>query len=281
MDTFSKTLARVRRESGYPTAYAFYHKNGGRRLFPFTYVHYLRFERAVSMPRPEWMPMLLFALRLPQHSTNLRELNLAFLRALLRTDEAHSAVLAPLLAAAKERDFSESAAARYRAGQTVHLSPAQFELVAADEATYWCSEVLLNDSASWTAEGIAEKTGMPLEKIRKALQNLVAAKLARASSKGRFKAREPGKLYSFPGRLPGMNGPLKRIEGYWEKMAKDRGGTVAWRMDLVRAPAARVAAYAGRLLEAVDSAADLSVKEQGDHTGFFFVRAEIRKVMPF
>ncbi|MBI4345509.1 MAG: hypothetical protein HY553_01550 [Elusimicrobia bacterium] len=281
MQQFSKVLSRVRREAGYPTAYAYYHKNGGRRLFPFTYVHYLRFERAVSLPRPEWMPMLLFALRFPQHSTSVRELALAYVKALLRTEEAYHAVLAPLLAAAKERDFPEASAAQWRARQTVHMTPKQFEAVSADPVVYWCSELVLNDSRSWSADELAPLLGAPPPKVRAALERLKEVKLVRPSSKGRFKARHPGRLYSFPGRLPGMHAPLERIASYWDGAVARKGGPVAWRMELVRTTSARAAAYAGRLLEVVDSAADLTIQDKTDDSGFFVVRADIRKVMPF
>lgn len=281
METFARTLSRIRREAGYPTAYAFYHKNGGRRVFPFTYVHYLRFERAVSLPRAEWMPVLFFSLRLPQHSSGVRELSLAYLRALLRTEEAAHAVLEPLLAAPKGPEFAEASAARYRARQTVHLTPRQFEAIAADPVTYWCSEFLLNEEGSLTVSELALLAGAPAAKVRASLRHLVAAKLVRASSKDRYKARSPGRLYSFPGRLPGMKPALERIAGYWDAKASEKGGTVAWRLDLVRTSPARVAAFAGRLLETVDSAADLGVQTKGDDTGFYAVRAEIKKILSY
>lgn len=282
MDLFARTLARVRKEAGFPTAYRFYHGNGGRRHFPFTYVHYLRFERGVSTPRSEWMPLILFALRLPQHSLSVRELCQAFLRKTLGTEEAYQAVVAPLLAPPSAAAVhSERAAARYRAHDTVHLSPTQFEAVAADETVYWCSELIFSGERAWNADELAAELKVPVEKTRRALAALKAAKLLRPGTKGRFKARGPGRLYSFPGRLAGMKASLAAIEGYWEKMAARRGGPVGWRKELVWTSAAAAAAYTGRLLETLDSAADLAISDKDEGSGFYQVTAEVKKVMPY
>lgn len=279
--TFAMILRQVRREAGYATAYAFYHKNGGRAIFPFTYVHYLRLERAVSLPRPEWMPTLLFALRLPQHSTCVRELNIAYLKALLRTAPAYESVLAPLLAASPGRGFSETSAALWRARQTVHMTPKQFLAVASDSVVYWCSEFILNDRGSFRVEDLASLTGASAAAVGAALAELRTTKLVKSVARGRWRSAKPGAIYSFPGRLPGLQKALDRIAGYWEARARRDGGPVAWRMELVRASARRIAAYSGSLLESVDSAADLSTHDKGEDTGFFLVRAEIKKILPY
>jgi hypothetical protein len=35
MSAFPEALLSLRREAGFPSAYRFYHRNGGRRLLPF------------------------------------------------------------------------------------------------------------------------------------------------------------------------------------------------------------------------------------------------------
>ena len=64
MSAFSEALLALRREAGFPSAYRFYHRNGGRRHFGFTYVHYLRLEKGAKAPRAEAFGAILKALRL-------------------------------------------------------------------------------------------------------------------------------------------------------------------------------------------------------------------------
>ena len=53
---FSQQLIKARTAAGFNTAYKFYHRNGGRRHFKFTFVHYARIERGLSLPRPSRRP---------------------------------------------------------------------------------------------------------------------------------------------------------------------------------------------------------------------------------
>ena len=64
MKRFSRTLARFRKEAGFHTSYAFYHRNGGRRTFPFTYAYYAKIERGCGLPRGEWLPLFLQLLKI-------------------------------------------------------------------------------------------------------------------------------------------------------------------------------------------------------------------------
>jgi len=63
MPHFNKTLASTRIAAGYQTAYSFDHTNGGRRVFPFTYAYYLEIERGSSLPRPEWLALIIRTMR--------------------------------------------------------------------------------------------------------------------------------------------------------------------------------------------------------------------------
>ena len=64
MSAFSEALLARGREAGFPSAYRFYHRNGGRRHFGLTYVHYLRLEKGAKAPRAEAFGAILKALRL-------------------------------------------------------------------------------------------------------------------------------------------------------------------------------------------------------------------------
>src|SRR5438874_9152894 len=47
---FAEALVRTRRERGCPSAYGFFHGNGGRKRFGFTYPYYLLIEQGARLP---------------------------------------------------------------------------------------------------------------------------------------------------------------------------------------------------------------------------------------
>ncbi len=88
---------RVRTEAGFTTAYAFYHKNGGRRVFPCTFSYYLRIENGKALPRPEWLPMFLTLLRIPPTDALWRQIIVDYLRDHFVSEDAFQSAVAPLL----------------------------------------------------------------------------------------------------------------------------------------------------------------------------------------
>ncbi|MBI5881806.1 MAG: hypothetical protein HZB91_01680 [Elusimicrobia bacterium] len=285
---FSDQLVRLRAAAGFKTAYQFYHGNGGRRHFPFTYVHYLRLERRGKLPRPQWMAGIMLALRLSPGAEECRKLFLAYLKDMLGTEEAGELILGPFLrtsaGAGKTApgQASPGQAMRWmKAQHAVHLTPEQFKAVASDEAAYWCSEVLCNDSGAWSAEDIAQRLGLEAKAVRSGLVRLAKAGLARQVAGGRYRSRRPGKLYTFPGRLAGMKGHLKAVQRYWEKMHGRSGADFASRVELVRTDDGFMTGYWPALAEAMDAANLGAVDSAGERTGFFLVETRVRKLAPF
>ena len=274
---FSRRLAAARRAAGFKTAYAFYHGNGGRRHFPFTYVHYLRLENRGRLPQAAWLQPLISALRLSPGDSGCRELFLAYLKDLLGEAPARL-VLAPLLGAAPQASGAD--AAKWLAAEhTVHLTPEQFAAIAEDECVYWCSEALLNDSRSWTVDELSKRLGRGVKDTRAAAERLVAAGLAKRAG-ARYRGRWRGKLFTFPGRLAGMAAAFKRIRGYWEKMARRSGAEIGARVELVRSEDAFIRRYAANLAQTVESAGLGAVHAPGDDTALYLVEARVRRLMP-
>ncbi|MDP2865300.1 MAG: hypothetical protein Q8O90_03560 [Elusimicrobiota bacterium] len=71
---FSETLTRLRMAGGFPTAYRFYHDNGGAPVLKLSYRKSLLIEQGKNLPGAERLPKLLVALRLPQNTPAAREL---------------------------------------------------------------------------------------------------------------------------------------------------------------------------------------------------------------
>ncbi|MBI4348159.1 MAG: hypothetical protein HY553_15065 [Elusimicrobia bacterium] len=282
-EAFSRQMRRLRLDAGFKTAYRFYHQNGGRRNFPFTYVHYLRLENAGRLPRPQWMAVLLGALRLSPGHKGARELCLAYLKDSLESPEAVALILEPLLhpPAAPAQNAAAEAMRWIKAEHVVHLSAEQFRVLAADEATYWCSEALVNDRGSWSPPELAERLGLKPESVRRGLARLASCGIARRTAAGRWACREAGKIYTFPGRLQGMGAALKRVQGFWERMHRCKGRGIAERVELVRAEEGFIRAYWPVLAEALDGANVGAAHTHGENTGLFLIETRVRKLMPF
>ncbi|MBI3551722.1 MAG: MarR family transcriptional regulator [Elusimicrobia bacterium] len=280
---FSRRLAAARREAGFKSAYQFYHGNGGRRHFPFTYVHYLRIENAGKLPRPQWLGRLLTGLRLSPGEAGCRRLFLAYLKDLLGGPEASALILEPLLCrhGAASAPAGAEAVRWMKAEHSVHLTPAQFKALASSESAYWCSELLCNDGGSWTAEELAEALGITAAAAQAGLARLKTAGLARRTAAGRYRARWTGKLFTFPGRLEGMGRHLDLIQRYWERMASRRGERVSARVEVVRAEAGFMRRYSQTLAETLDAANAGAAQTKGEDTGLYLIEAGIRRLLPF
>lgn len=283
MKDFSTCLAKARIGAGYSSAYKFYHGNGGRRHFPFTYVHYMRIERGLKLPKPQWLDRFLSALRLTPGEAGCRELFLAYLKDLLKTPEAAELILSPLLCRHGSGGVpSAPDPMRWmKSGHCFHLTPEQFSVLASDEAAYWCSEALFNDRGSWNAGEIAAAFGLPPARARSGLKKLKAAGMARETSPGRYKSRWAGKFFTFPGRVAGMEAALKKVEGFWRRMYERRGVAVGERVELIRAEEGSIRNYQAALAAALDSANAYATHDKGEGTGLYQIEARIRRLLPF
>ena len=125
----------------------------------------------------------------------------------------------------------------------MHISIEQFTAVSHDETSYWTSELLLNDDGSWSPKDLVDRLDCTTSEAIAALDRLTKAKLLRATSPGRYKTRQPGKFWTFPGRSKGMEPLLDRVRGYWDAMAKRRGGPFGERLELVRASSSVMRQY--------------------------------------
>ncbi|MBI5597614.1 MAG: hypothetical protein HY928_16110 [Elusimicrobia bacterium] len=285
---FGRALERLRRNAGFTSAYQFYHKNGGRKHFPFTYMHYLRLERKGHLPRPQWLARIMLSLRLETGQEASRELFDAYLRDMLVTDEAYELVAGTLLRAAAPAgtaavapSATEIALTWLRAHHTVHLTPEQFRGLAAAPAVYWCHELLANDSGAWTGFSAAQRLGLSPKAAAAAFGRLKELGLARETSPGRFKAREAGKVYTWPGRLTGMGRELDAVLGYWQAFYEKNGSAIFDRVELVRAEAADVRAYLPNLFTPVEEAAGLARHDPGKDTGLYAVETRVRRLLKF
>ncbi|MBI4345207.1 MAG: hypothetical protein HY553_00020 [Elusimicrobia bacterium] len=280
---FARQLVKLRQEAGFPSAYQFYHRNGGRRHFPFTYVHYLRIDKGIRLPKPHWMPCFLSGLRLTPGEGGCRELFLGYLRDLVLTEEAFALIVAPLLEqqARPEASIAQEALRWIKTEHAVHLTPEQFKAQTSTDAAYWCAELLVNDRGTWSAAELANLLGLEAAPIRAALKKLKDVGIAREVGEGRYASRHEGKVYTYPGRLKGLAAYLDQVEGFWDKMYAKRGKETGTRVELVRADESAMRRYFQVLAQTLDSANLYSRTTKGDDSGLFVIEASVKKVLPF
>ncbi|MCX5786428.1 MAG: winged helix-turn-helix domain-containing protein [Elusimicrobia bacterium] len=277
MGEFSSNLIKARATAGFDTAYKFYHRNGGRGHFPFTFVHYTRIEKGVSMPAPAALEYIFLALRLLPSQDAARQLLLSYLKDYLGRGADY--ILAPLMSAGGQPAADPLQWMKTHGSE--HITPEEFKVMASDATTYWCAEALCNDARNWTPQALAAELGLKPEPVRKALEKLKKAGLAVYAGAGKFKCRHTGKFFTWPGRLTGMNAHLDAIKSYWDRAGKEGGRELFERLELIRAEEGAVFNYRLQLAQTLDNANGYSTHNKGDNTGFFLIETRIKKLKDF
>lgn len=278
MNDFNENLIKARAAAGFDTAYKFYHRNGGRKHFGCTFVHYMRVEKGESVPKPEWLERIMIALRLLPAQAEARGLLLSYLRASLGGGRCADYVLAPLFSGQAQAGGGPDAMTWMKAHSSVHLTPEEFSAMAASEEAYWCAEALCSDGGAWTPEELAGKLSLNAKAAAKGLESLKKAGLLVKTPAGKYKCRHQGKFFTYPGRLEGMGAQLKTINGYLEK-----AGTADFfeRLELVRAEEGAMSNYRLQLAQAMDAANAYATHSAGENTGFYLIKLRMRRLKKF
>lgn len=280
MRRFAASLARCRRQAGFPTPYAFYRRNGGRRVFPFTFPYYLKIERGQSLPRPEWVPLLIGLMRIQPTEEGHRRLTLDYLRDLCGKEEAFHALIAPLLCTHTRNGGMAETIKRLLYGEAYHLSPLELEAVASSEGAYWSFECLGNERRPLSPVELAGAAGLSVPKVREGLRVLAARRLVRRTKGGRYKSVHVGRM-SYPPPQAGDDRSKARIQRYLDAMSRRRGEGVLGRRLMFRAEESAVRRAAPGMVEAMESAAAQSVYEKGEETGLYLLECRVRRLFRF
>lgn len=278
MKTFHEHLIAARTAAGFDTAYKFYHRNGGRKHFGCTFVHYMRVEKGESVPKPEWLERIMVALRLLPTQAEAGGLLKSYLRDFLGGGRCADYVLEPLLHGQAAPSVGPDAMTWMKANSSVHLTPEEFTAMASSPEAYWCAEALCSDGGAWTAPDLAAKLELAPKAAAAALESLKAAGLVVKTGAGKYKCRHQGKFFTYPGRLEGMGRQLDAINGYLEAAG---GPDIFERFELVRAEDGAMRNYRLQLAQALDSANAYASHSAGQNTGFYLIRLRMRRVKPF
>lgn len=281
MGLFSKSLERLRLESGFTTPYAFYHRNGGRHVFPFTFAYYLKLERGKHLPRPEWLPVLLSLLRIPPSDELYRRFVTDYLRDHFGTEENYRSLIGPLLSSKNEKNYGQQTTKRLLSEQAYHITPAQYKAIVGDEATYWAFECLVNDRGSFGPEELAKITGLPKAALAAGLRKLVVHKLARRVSAGKCKSPLAGKFYMFPRSFPGLEAYRKKLAKHIDGMVARRGAVTHESGVMIRAEEGAVHRSIAAMRDALEASTAYSVYDKAEGSGVFLLQIRARKALDF
>lgn len=269
---FSETLTRLRAEGGFPTAYRFYHDNGGGPVLKVSYRKYLLMEQGKNLPGVERLPTLLVALRLPQNTPAARELVTAWLRT-MAGEEIYADLLGPLLAKTGGAAATpvEQALRRSIAEKKYYLTEAQVLATLSSFEAYKCGFVLENDCGAWTAEELAKVLKIKKGEAQQALKAFYAAGLVRELKKGVYKSRIAGQMVEYPSVLAMRQEVREKVRGYIKRLEQESPAEYS-SMGLFRADSLALKGYYPLLKSTVQAShAYATVKKTGSSAAFFVI----------
>lgn len=279
MTRFGPALARLRRDGGFPTSYAFYHRSGGRRVFPFTFQYYLKIESGRSVPRPDWVPVIISALRVPPSDADYRALVTDYLKDLCGSEEAYEALIGPLAVAQTAAPAAPALIRKLMYSQAYTLSVAQLEALAASETTFWTFEYLCNTDVALDAGTLAERLGYPEKAVAAALKGLAALKLVRKTNGGRYRGILVARRFLYPTDSPVTRRARERVRAHVAAMAGRAGGDVARSGLIFRSTEENVRAAAADVKARLEQAQAGSVYEATERTAIYFLDFRARRAL--
>jgi hypothetical protein len=278
---FASLLRKLRLENGFRSGYAFYHDNGGRRVFPFTYTYYAKIEQGKALPRSSWLPILLSSLRMPPSAANYREFVLAYLRDVFGNDSLFDDMVIPWLKPADPVPVQKKTVRRLIGNLTRNMSPEEFNAVVSSPASMWCFLCLTKSREPMSEEQLAERTDLPLPQVKAGLRALAARKLVKRSPDRRYLSPMRNQYNIFP-RIPGKcDPPMEKLVDYIEEAYRRKGSEIVNRRAVVRAEESDMIGVAQSLNEDIDTALGCAVEESGQKTSLFVVESRLRRLFPF
>lgn len=278
---FSDTLVKLRKAAGFPTAYRFFHDNGGDKVLGMCYRKYLMMEQGRILPLFKHMRAFIFGLRFVPNCSEARELATAWLRT-MAGDEAFEDILRPLLAAppaGPELSPMDKAMKATLAGSKFYVNPAQMQVVIETSVNFRCYLALTNDAGTWTPEALAKQLGLGVAAVKKALVELAAAGILKKAGGG-YKCPYADVPIDFPHMDSGFREAYRKINKYQEEMVSS-GQKVWFRRSFIRADADALANFYQVLATGVDSGAAYGVTKKSSRSGIFAIESSVVKLVDF
>ena len=276
---FSEALIRSRKAAGFPTAYRFYHDNGGKPGLTFSYRKYLLFEQGEALPSPQVLLRVSLALKLIPQSPPAGRLAAAWLKT-TAGEEAYGFVFEPFISIKEETPgLSPAHKALGRLIKKRPVSVAQACAILASYEHYHSFIVLLHEEGALTREALAKAAGLKKPAAAGILADFVKSGLVKKLRGGAYKGFGDSILELPRAELlpPGLN---DRMRGYQAKLLA--AGSPAWRrLNVIRADAVELAAFYPLLSLTMSAASAYETGEKTGKSAVFAIESRVVKLFDY
>lgn len=278
---FGDTLAKIRKELGFPSAYKFFKSVGGSKTLGMAFVSYWDIERGKKLPKSWRLKTIMAALSIDMYSQKAKELVGAYFQSLSGSEELLKVLTAGPARPADltSRELAESAVQRSVNQRNVQLTSEQWRLRNRDRVMLICSNYIINTAGWVTIQELAVVSGFVPAEIKKALRALAAGGLIEFSG-DKARSHLTGKVIQFPPRTAENRDIYASSIRLWNDWIKDCDCVASKRMTM-RMSKTDMSIYRQHLTRAVDTAT-LYENPDADKQGsaVYFVEAVVYKVLP-
>ncbi|MBI5624512.1 MAG: hypothetical protein HY924_12100 [Elusimicrobia bacterium] len=278
---FSETLVSLRKAADFPSAYAFFHDNGGKPVFKISCRKYQLIEKGENLPKPQRLALFISLLRHPLGSPEAARLVAAWLRTLVGP-EVFASLFAPLLrpgAGSGGPTAAREVMSRSLRGRRTTITPAQYALIAKSFEHYWVHTVLSDSSEGSDARALARCLRSPEAKVRKALSELERAGLVHEAGKGVFRSALFGRVHVSPS-LSATPSLRRKTADYVRRMERS-GQVCAGRRLIMHADEAEFGQFLSFFVDSVRAAQAYIDPARSSRSAFFMVEGKVVKLFPF
>jgi hypothetical protein len=280
--TFSDSLVKLRKEAGFPTAYRFFHDNGGKHVLKASYRQYLLWEQGKALPPAASLARLIPALKLFPGSVPLGGLAAAWLRT-LAGDEFYDGIFKPFLAvkdAVRGASPLHKAMGRALEDKKYPLSVEQAVSILSTGEHYKAFLFMINDSGSWSEASFAGGVGVARPAAAKIIRDFLRLGLLKKARGGLFVCPLTERMLEFPRGEVMPAGYGDRMEKFQDELLGS--GVSAWRrLGFMRADARDFAAFFPLMSLNLSTAQTYSITEKTEHSAMFAVEGRIVKLKDF
>ncbi|MDD5302229.1 MAG: hypothetical protein PHS14_03895 [Elusimicrobia bacterium] len=282
MGHFNRSFIRLRTNNGFKTAYNFYHSNGGRRVFPFTYAHYLKIERGGSLPNPSALAIMLELLRRKISARERTELMRDYLRDLSGDDAVYDKLFAPLISTSGA-SAQESALPLILGRIARNLTPAQFRAIVSSPEATGCFMLLANVPDPLSVDKIAEYIGSSKAACLAAMKILRSGRVVAAHGLDRYACAIPSEQRcQLPNPL-GLQPLYDTMRENIDRIAGKQGRPLYERSCSIRLRPATLDQLTHGFEETFNTGSSLSQKmmKPEPETPLYFIEARVRRLIAF
>jgi len=279
---FSETLKKMRKEWGFPTAYRFYHDNGGAPALKVSYRKYLLMEEGRNLPVFDRLMKILHALRVPLLTPPANELVTAWLKT-MAGEEAYGELLAPLLntgAAAPGLSPMHKAVGRSLSEQKYHMTLEQFRATMTSYDMYRCAFTLESDTGTWTAPALAKILKIKQQTANKALKDMAKVKLAKEVKKGAYRSLLAGHAVVSPDTA-GLEPDLRKRFGDYIGRLRREGIPEFACLNLVRADKVALRSLFPVIHASVEASQTCATTEKTKNSSGYLVLSQVIRLWDF